>query len=415
MRRFRSGIFLVGLILSLSPVRMVRAAPPDTLLVVFTANTSGQLLDCGCEETAAGGLPRRLAFLRQLQKESSWILLLDGGDLLGTVDRQWQNALVLESYDRMEYDAIQIGDQEFWNGIAFFEKKVVGTDLPLLFSNYSGNRWKDGISRVMRFKKGPFSVAVAGILDPQAFSFFEPGRKPQLPFRNTEEVLEAFQKSLGKGELGIVLFHGDRYRLEELVQKFPGIHVWLLGHESDDLPASWTEGKVPAVVPASSDGQSVELIRVRRAKDGAFAISYRRVYLKEDFPVDSLLYKKLKAYDEHLEKYIQTDPEGRYNNVEACRHCHLLAYEVWERSRHAKAGTLLHEYDEGCVKCHFSPQYPKGISCMDCHQVSQGHGEWDVVDRGAAGKLDQCTRCHTQEWSPLFDVKSYWSRIRHGK
>ena len=107
----------------------------DTLMIVFSANTNGQLLDCGCDSGVAGGLPRRFTEIKKLRQKYEDLLLIDGGDFFGTTDRQLQNVTLIDAYQRFNYDVIAIGDQEYWNGIDLFTKKLLNRNLPILLSN----------------------------------------------------------------------------------------------------------------------------------------------------------------------------------------------------------------------------------------------------------------------------------------
>ena len=107
----------------------------DTLMIVFSANTNGQLLDCGCDSGVAGGLPRCFTVIKNLRQKYENILLIDGGDFFGTTDRQLQNVTLVDAYNGFNYDVIAIGDQEYWNGIDLFKKKLLNRNLPILLSN----------------------------------------------------------------------------------------------------------------------------------------------------------------------------------------------------------------------------------------------------------------------------------------
>ncbi|HDL19235.1 MAG TPA: hypothetical protein ENH29_09285 [Bacteroidetes bacterium] len=141
------------------------------MLIVFTANNNGQLLDCGCSVGVAGGLPRRLTAVKRLREKFKNMLLIDGGAFLGTADRQLQNYTVIQAYQKFGYDAVTLGDQEFWNGEAFFAKKVLTGNLPVLCSNLEGN-FSLSLFLIKKAKK----IGIYAFLHPGAFVFFPSGK-----------------------------------------------------------------------------------------------------------------------------------------------------------------------------------------------------------------------------------------------
>ncbi len=66
----------ITILLFAIPGSLVVSAKSEKLLIVFTANNNGQLLDCGCSTEYPGGLPRRLTAINNLRKEYGEILLL---------------------------------------------------------------------------------------------------------------------------------------------------------------------------------------------------------------------------------------------------------------------------------------------------------------------------------------------------
>ena len=63
------------------------APPPpqtvsDRVTLVFAASTAGQLVPCGCSPDQRGGLPRAVAWLKQLRAQAPNVLFADAGDLL---------------------------------------------------------------------------------------------------------------------------------------------------------------------------------------------------------------------------------------------------------------------------------------------------------------------------------------------
>ena len=121
---------------------------------------------------------------------------------------------------------------------------------------------------------------------------------------------------------------------------------------------------------------------------------------------------------------------------EACRECHPKAYAIWKDSKHGHAFQVLadkgNQYNPRCLQCHtvgymesdgyinerLTPHL-KNVSCETCH----GRGGFEVRLRKGQPipvkklvlKSVMCTKCHTPDDSPNFDLNTYWKKIAHGK
>ncbi|TMA29565.1 MAG: hypothetical protein E6J78_02120 [Deltaproteobacteria bacterium] len=58
------------------------ATAETTFTLVFSASVAGQLVPCGCSPDQRGGLPRAVALVRKLRKDTPGLIFIDAGDLL---------------------------------------------------------------------------------------------------------------------------------------------------------------------------------------------------------------------------------------------------------------------------------------------------------------------------------------------
>ncbi|MCX8053544.1 MAG: cytochrome c family protein, partial [Armatimonadetes bacterium] len=111
-----------------------------------------------------------------------------------------------------------------------------------------------------------------------------------------------------------------------------------------------------------------------------------------------------------------------------CISCHPKEYEDWAKTKHAQAVATLNREQRmipECLKCHSelyrrlnrvsnSFDQPGGVECATCHFGSLPHGveRKNVTTRV---KVDPkiCTECHTKQWSPNYEEKSYMARVSH--
>lgn len=388
---------LLLLFLLIQAAAVDAANEADTLLIAFTANNNGQLLDCGCTAGVAGGLPRRLTAVKRLREKYRNVLLVDGGDFLGTVDRQLQNYTVIQAYQKFGYDAVALGDQEFWNGEAFFAKMVLNSRLPVLVSNLDGT-FLPTLFLTRKAKK----IEMRAFLHPGSFAFFDSARMPKLKWRNMQQSLVEMTADSENERLRIVIFHGEQFELAKLLPRFPQIDVWLVGHQTGKLSAQWQESRSPVVIYSDADGESIQLVQVIWPI-GKQEKRYRvkRLQLTEGIPPDRELQSEINEYYNDLQKNLLSG-EANMQRTAACRHCHLLAYETWRQTAHAKienTGSALSR--------------KKPVGCNVCHRISQRHGEYNFSDRAAVKEAKNCRRCHNKKSDPDFEFAKKWKLILH--
>jgi len=130
-------------------------------------------------------------------------------------------------------------------------------------------------------------------------------------------------------------------------------------------------------------------------------------------------------------------PEGANLGSAACADCHEAEHASWKKSPHARAFKTLKakgsHKDVACVRCHAVkakkiPETAKdfhtgGVGCESCH----GPGEQHVAAKGGTENIvglgescpeciieSICTRCHTPEQDPDWDLKVALPLVGHG-
>lgn len=111
-----------------------------------------------------------------------------------------------------------------------------------------------------------------------------------------------------------------------------------------------------------------------------------------------------------------------YVGAKKCRICHLDIYDSWQKSKHAKAMSLLDDEqraDESCVRCHSTGKKADGtlienVECEACHGPGSEYRKMRVMknlDKAIQLGLivnDEavCVGCHN-EASPTFKGFTY--------
>jgi len=128
-------------------------------------------------------------------------------------------------------------------------------------------------------------------------------------------------------------------------------------------------------------------------------------------------------------------PEGKNLGAAACASCHPSETAHWKDSPHANALQTLKKRagskNMDCLPCHAVEQrapssaqdyYRDGVSCESCHgpgedHVAAGGGTENILGLGSSCPeciIDAvCTRCHTPEQDPQWDLSSDLAKIRH--
>jgi len=126
-------------------------------------------------------------------------------------------------------------------------------------------------------------------------------------------------------------------------------------------------------------------------------------------------------------------PEGANLGSEACAECHKRESRALRRDPHAKAMETLaargSAKDPACVGCHSVAKgadvldhHAGGVGCESCHGPGEQHvaaagGTENIVGLGESCPVCVveaiCTRCHTPEQDPDWDLESALKKVGH--
>ncbi len=221
-----SVIFVLSLMLA-----PVVEGQSSTITILYTGNLNAAVDDCGCGGDVVGGLTRISSVVQKYQQQYPDLLLLDSGDFLNSYSDPPLNRLVLQLLHRMNYTAINLGDQEFVEGLAFLNHYfTTHPDAPLVISGNIRPEQK------MRFLKDKIVVKTAngvrvhlwGFTSGQAFDFIAPNH---LKLTSIDKVLADLPESLKESpDLKVLLFHGKWSAAEALARNFPFLDAILIAH-----------------------------------------------------------------------------------------------------------------------------------------------------------------------------------------
>ncbi len=191
-----------------------------------------------------GGMARRAELIKQIRSQEPNVLILDAGDIIqGTPYFNFYGGEVeLKLMSQMGYDAATIGNHEFDNGIAGFNKFLPHANFPYLIANYdfSGEEsLKNAFQPYKIFEKQGIKIGVFGLgieLKGLVLDKFYGNTKYLDPIGTAKEMVQTLKSK--KCDLIICLSHlGYRYDEEpkkisdyKIAQAVEGIDLIIGGH-----------------------------------------------------------------------------------------------------------------------------------------------------------------------------------------
>lgn len=117
--------------------------------LLYTGDTHAMLYPCNCPIEPDGGVSRRAGLVEQVRASVKHTLLVDSGAFFagGLMDEYTQNSeldaertrINLRSMEAMGYDAVALGDEEFFFGTDFLKSAAASWRVPLLCANVSAD------------------------------------------------------------------------------------------------------------------------------------------------------------------------------------------------------------------------------------------------------------------------------------
>ncbi len=352
-----------------------------------------------------------------------------------------------ETMMRLGYSAVGLGEAELAYGLRpLLEDLDAG--LPLICSNlYEGEKrvfppYK--MEEANGWKVGFFSILLE-----------EPRELGGLELRDpVVEGAEAIEQLEAEGcDLVVLIAHGRREELQELLLSLDGIDLVIRGHALgiedaaencvDTIGGAYEDLGVP-VFFAGDRGRAIG--KVVLAPDGAAgpSLTSEVVYLDESVEGDSLYAADLKEFfkeealrrrDMQMNEFLARDEKTgrireRYLGQNVCFRCHEDLLARFAVDRHFRAFATIAQRGEGgnkrCFPCHttgygrysgYDPVIEQkkglnltGVQCEACHGPGTKHARDGSYSEAARSS---CKRCHTSEWSPDFDFETFWDRIPH--
>ena len=236
----------------------------ESVVIVYSGNTLGELKPCGCaKEEDQGGIERRMGFLKNLLLKEKNILLVDTGDNFKEPSRQGKikAEFLAKSMAKMQYDAITLGDHDLVYGSEFLNNLP---SLPWVVSNLKSATLEFPRVRIKRLPNG-LKIAILAVVEPALFYSLEHAGMQALDPKKTLEPLLQQLEGDESPDLIVLLTHMSRDRSLALL-KLEGVDIIINGHIENensliDMQPVEQNGKI--FVQPGPRGQKLGELRVQ--------------------------------------------------------------------------------------------------------------------------------------------------------
>lgn len=195
--------------------------------VWITGDTRGHLSACQhCPDTVGlGGIARRATLVKEFRGSGEGLLLDVGDFLYGAETAKTQGAVMVEAYNQIGYDAVNVSYKDFRQGLDVTVGVLQKAQFPLISANIRNADGELMFEPYVLKKAGGKTYAIVGITERPAGMDRLPHLKrqmqgvqidtPQVALQNVHQQLA------GKADAVILLYHGSVGAIAPLLEETP--------------------------------------------------------------------------------------------------------------------------------------------------------------------------------------------------
>jgi len=374
------------------------------------------------------------------------VLLLDGGDAFGnqdainSLDDMLMGEFLFKGMDLCGYDAMNLGDDDFRFGETFLAERLAESEFTATSANVMDQ--EDGLPYAAPFFKktlGGISVGVIGVLDEEEKEGVEEASSIDGEAVTVDPIAGSIaeaQAEMGEVDVLVVMVNMPTEDARLLAEELTEADL-VVATEDRHAPIADQIGNA-VFATTGYDGKWVAKVGLVLDDDGRLTdANFDAEALDDSWPDDpelAALYQEYlerlaTAAEEIVEDIPQETPEGgAYVGGTQCQACHPTQYAFWGNTNHARAFWSLqqtnHDYAPSCFPCHttgfgfvggfllpsLTPSR-ENVQCEACHGAGQDHIAAPIPDWSPSA-VTQCTKCHTAEHSPQFDLGTYLPQVQ---
>ena len=198
-------------------------------------------------------MARRATFIRQTREQYPHVLLLDAGNALTTdqlLTSSTKGAVMIEAMNRLGYDAMTLGDQDFRWGLDVLKARMGEAAFAVLSANvYVGNTSTLFARPYVIKEMAGHRVAVIGVTSKNVLAFLPPeGRGAVFVADPAETVRRVMSELQGQADIFIVCSNLGFQQDRELAASVPGIAAIVGGNPGVLMPEPFRDAAHGTVI-----------------------------------------------------------------------------------------------------------------------------------------------------------------------
>jgi 2',3'-cyclic-nucleotide 2'-phosphodiesterase (5'-nucleotidase family) len=396
-----------------------------------------------------GGLYKKTTYINDYRKTEKNLVIVDSGDLLNEhaqikesflATAKLKGDLIAKVNKDIGIDAVNVGELELALGVDYLKELEKKYDIPFVSANIVNDK-KELLFKPYVIKTiDNVKVGIIGIMGttPDVAKPFEEIVGSSLTVLDPIETVTAKVAELkDKVDFVIVLTHQHMNKNWIIARKISGIDVVVGGHHKQKLETPY-EANNTYIVQTGEKGQHQGMLVIEKAADGTKTGANTLVPYNDKIADDAKVKAMIDDFNKEVNK-LYSAPSGATAKEEtatlraaSCGECHTDAYEVWQKTNHAKAFQTLvdkeRQVNPDCLGCHTTRFEEAGgftmkaqekelrnVQCESCHGDRTEHLKDPSVVSQTKPAMETCIKCHTEHRCPDFK-KNYtqeWEKIKH--
>ncbi len=256
----------------------------NTLTLIYTNNTNGVFQNCNCPARSYGALEKRAWLIDSLRQAYDDVLLVDTGDILDIRKDSLLHRYIMKAYNKIGYDYWVCGDQDFTEGVDYFKKYLLNSNMSLLNTNlYIDDELPGEMYQIRSFKF--ITIGIVGTIS-QRINQYIADDMYDVRITNQMETLAPIIEKLDKEtDFIIVLSHSGFENDRIIAQKFPQIDLIIGGHSQTIVENPHQEGKC-LIVQAGESGYRTGILNLHFEKHYLNSYENQLYLLEKNHPDD---------------------------------------------------------------------------------------------------------------------------------
>ena len=284
----------------------------DSVRLVLTGSVHGQLDPCGWKKNPLGGLPRRYTKINEMRDNGESLIVLDAGDMFYSTNKINNNniksekhrcATMLQAYNKIGYDGINIGNYELSTGIKYLiDLQNKYPSLSFLSANIKSKSTNEFIFNPYKIvKRGSLDIGVIGVTNmvPDTMNTIK-----------VDDYIKAgndqINKIKDKVDIVVMLVNSDRSTHNSLPDKFKNAdYIFLSGSTNRTSSSTIQKNGGPFMYSNGKQGKHLTIIDLELNDSSSEIIDV------------STFERKIKQLNNRLKRLQKKDPNKELEDIYA--------------------------------------------------------------------------------------------------